>query len=83
MEKFKVSNEYSDKLCDYYVEGFELFRKYLAKHNPSLDFLKLDMEAVEKEILADRQFVEGVREGGDAVAPNEAASVDPLLSSLP
>ena len=27
MEKFKVSDEYSDKLCNYYVEGFELFRK--------------------------------------------------------
>ena len=25
VEKFKVSDEYSDKLCDYYVEGFELF----------------------------------------------------------
>ena len=46
MEKFKVSDEYSDKLCNYYVEGFELFRKYLAKHHPSLDFSKLDMEAV-------------------------------------
>lgn len=67
MEKFKVSEEYSDKLCNYYVEGFELFRKYLAKHHPSLDFSKLDMEAVEKEILADRQSTEGVREGGDAI----------------
>ena len=46
MEKFKVFDEYSDKLCNYYVEGFELFRKYLAKHHPSLDFSKLDMEAV-------------------------------------
>ena len=35
MEKFKVSNKYSNKLCDYYVEGFELFRKYLAKHYPA------------------------------------------------
>ena len=46
MEKFKAFDEYSDKLCNYYVEGFELFRKYLAKHHPSLDFSKLDMEAV-------------------------------------
>ena len=62
MEKFKVSDEYLDKLCNYYVEGFELFQKYLAKH-PSLDFSKLDMEAVEKEILVDRQSTEGVGEG--------------------
>ena len=25
VDKFKISNEYSDKLCDNYVEGFELF----------------------------------------------------------
>ena len=29
VEKFKASDEYLDKLCDYYVKGFELFRKYL------------------------------------------------------
>ena len=77
VEKFKVSDEYSDKLCDYYVEGFELFRKYLAKHHPDLDFSKLDMEAIEKEILANRQSTEGVGEGGEVVA------VDPSSSSLP
>ena len=54
MEKFKASDKYLDKLCDYYMEGFKLFRKYLAMHHPSLDFSKLDMEAIEKEILADR-----------------------------
>ena len=48
VEKFKVSNEYLDKLCNYYVEGFELFQKYLAKHHPNLDFSKLDMEAIER-----------------------------------
>ena len=53
VEKFKVSDEYSSKLCDYYVEGFELFRKFLAKHHPSLDLSKLDIKAVEKEVLED------------------------------
>lgn len=37
VEKFKALDEYLDKLCNYYVEGFDLFRKYLAK---------LDMEEV-------------------------------------
>ena len=83
VEKFKVSDEYSDKLCDYYVEGFELFRKYLAKHHPDLDFSKLDMEAVEKEILADRQSTKGVGEGGEVVAVDEAVTVDPSSSNLP
>ena len=41
VEKFKDFNEYLNKLCDYYVEGFELFRKYLAKRHPKLDFTNL------------------------------------------
>ena len=68
---------FRSKLCDYYVEGFELFQKYLAKHHPGLDFSKLDMEAVEKEILADCQSVEGVGEGGEVAAVEETVRVDP------
>ena len=48
VEKFKISNEYLYKLCDYYVESFKLFRKYLAKHHPDLDFSKLDRDTVER-----------------------------------
>lgn len=83
MEKFKVSDEYLGKLCGYYVEGFELFKKYLAKHHPSLDLSKLDMEAVEKEVLEDRQSIEGVGEGGEAIATDEVANIDPSSSALP
>ena len=36
------------------MDGFDLFRKYLAKHHPKLDFSQLDMEELEKEILVDR-----------------------------
>ena len=53
MEKFKALDKYSDKFCDYYVEDFDLFHKYLAKHHLELDFSKLDMEEVEREILED------------------------------
>ena len=83
VEKFKVSDEYSGKLCDYYVEGFELFRKFLAKHHPSLDLSKLDIKAVEKEVLEDCQSIEGVGEGGKAIAIDEATNVDPSSSALP
>ena len=62
VEKFKASDEYSNKLCDYYIEGFELFRKYLVKHHLELDFADLGMEVIEKEVLADHQFVERVGE---------------------
>lgn len=43
VEKFKASYEFSDKLCDYYVDGFDLFHEYLAKHHAELDFSQLDM----------------------------------------
>ena len=83
VEKFKASDEYSDKLCDYYLEGFNLFCKYLAKHHPELDFSKLDMEAIEKEVLVDHQSTEGVGEGGEIFAISEAVSVDPSSTVLP
>ena len=38
MEKFKASDEFLNKFCEYYVHGFELFHKYLAKHHLELDF---------------------------------------------
>ncbi|KAL0008668.1 hypothetical protein SO802_010170 [Lithocarpus litseifolius] len=83
VEKFKVSDEFSDKLCDYYMKAFELFKKYLAKHHPELDFSNLDVEVVDKEVLADRQFAEGFGEGGEVVAISEAVNVDPSSSILP
>ena len=60
VEKFKDFNEYLNKLCDYYVEGFELFRKYLAKRHPELKFANPNMEAIEKEVLSDRRSVKGL-----------------------
>ena len=70
-------------MYDYYVEGFELFLKYLAKHHPGLDFSNLDMEIVENEVLANHQSEEGVGEGGDVAAVDEAISVDLSSSALP
>lgn len=70
-------------MCDYYLEGFKLFQKYLAKHHPGLDFLDLDMETVEKEVLADRQSAKGVGEGGEVPAIDEVVGVDPSSSALP
>ena len=82
VEKFKASEEYSDKLCDYYVEGFDLFRKYLAKHHLELDFSKLDMEEVEKDILADHP-TKAVVENDVVIDVFENVPTDPSPSSLP
>ena len=49
----KDFDEYSDELCGYYVEGFDLLRKWMAKHHPDLDLSGLVMEDVEKELLVD------------------------------
>nr|POF21992.1 hypothetical protein CFP56_35533 [Quercus suber] len=83
VEKFKASDEYLDKLCDYYVEGFDLLHKCLAKHHLELDFSKLHMEVVEKEVLVDRQSIKMVREGGEVATIDEAIDVDPSSSVLP
>ena len=53
VQEFKDFNSYSDELCEYYVEGFELFRKWMAKHHPDLDLSGLVMGEVEKELLVD------------------------------
>ena len=54
VQGFKDSNSYLDELCEYYVEGFELFRKWMAKHHRDLNLSGLVMGDVEKELLSDR-----------------------------
>ena len=56
MQEFKESNSYLDELYEYYVEGFELFRKWMVKHHPNLDISGLVKGEVEKELLADPPF---------------------------
>ena len=47
VQEFKDSDEYSDKLCGYYVEGFDLLKKWMAKHHPDLDLSGLVIGDVE------------------------------------
>ena len=51
VKDFKDFDEYSDELCGYYVEGFDLLMKWMAKHHPDLDLSGLVMDDVEKELL--------------------------------
>ena len=79
---FKDSDEYSDELCGYYVENFDLLRKWMAKHHPKLDLSSLVMDDVEKELLADHPFeatTENVMEETTTVANvmKEAATTTP------
>ena len=52
--KDKDPNEYSDELCKYYMEGFDLLMKWMAKHHHGLDLSGLVMGDIEKELMSDR-----------------------------
>nr|POF27439.1 hypothetical protein CFP56_08777 [Quercus suber] len=43
VKEIKDSDEYSNELCKYYVEGFDLLMKWMAKHHPGLDLSGLVM----------------------------------------
>ena len=53
VQDFKDSDEYSDDLCKYYVEGFDLLVTWMAKHHPGLDLFGLAIEDIEKELMSD------------------------------
>ena len=54
VQEFKDFDEYLDELCRYYVEGFDLLRKWMAKQHPDLDISSIVIGDVEKELLSDR-----------------------------
>ena len=56
VQDFKDSNDYSDKLCKYYVEGIDLLMKWMAEHHPGLDLFGLAVDKVEKELMSDHPF---------------------------
>ena len=52
VQDFKDSDKYSNELCKYYMEGFDLLVKWMAKHHPDLDLSGLAVDDVEKELLS-------------------------------
>ena len=87
VQEFRDSDEYSDELCGYYMEGFDLLRKWMAKHHPNLDLFGHIIGDIEKELMSDRPFeatVENVMEEVTTVVEviEEAAPItlaDPVL----
>ena len=57
VQEFKDSDKYLDELCRYYVEGFDLFKKWMVKHHPDLDLSGLVIGDVEKELMSNRPSV--------------------------
>ena len=82
VQDFRDSDEYSDNLCKYYVEGFDLLVKWMAKHHPGLDLSGLAVDGVKKELMSDRPFeaiVENVmEEATDAAEVMKEAPTDPI-----
>ena len=68
---FQTTEEYNTILFQWYFKGFELFRRYLIKHGPSVNLEDLDFEAIDKEIDED--------EAAQAVA---STGVEPSQATL-
>ena len=82
VQDFKDSNKNFDELCKYYVEGFDLLVKWMAKHHPSLDLFGLAVDDIVKELMSDHPSeatVEDVMEEATNVAEGmkEATIVTP------
>ena len=87
VKEFKESDEYSDELWWYYVEGFNLLRKWMAKHHPNLDLFGLVMDDVMKELMSNCPFeamVENVTEEAINVAKvMEKAAITTSVDHVP
>ena len=53
VEAFQTTEEYNTVLFSWYFKGFELLRRYMAKHPTGVDIGNLDLEDVDKEMAAD------------------------------
>ena len=51
---FQLTDEYNMVLFSWYYKGFELLKRYLVKHDLGMDLEDLDVEAIDKEIEADK-----------------------------
>nr|POF14813.1 hypothetical protein CFP56_62320 [Quercus suber] len=79
VQDFKDFDEYSDELCKYYVEGFDLLVKWMAKHHLGLDLFVLAVDDVEKELISSEATTKNVTEEATNVAEGmkEATVITP------
>ena len=53
VEAFQQTNKHNTMLFSWYFKGFELLRRYLVKHSVGMDMENLDLEEVDREMIAD------------------------------
>ena len=82
VQDFKDSDDYSNNLCKYHVEGFDLLVKWMAKHHPDLDLSGLAADDIEKVFMFDRPFEaiakNVIEEATNAAEVTKEAPVDPV-----
>ena len=81
VQDFKDSDEYFDELCKYYVKGFDLLMKWMAKHHPSLDLSGLPVDNVEKELMSSKATMENVVEEAIEVVIGDKMGFCPLQAN--
>ena len=69
VEAFQQTDEYNTVLFSWYFKGFELLRRYLVKHPAGMDLVSLDLEEVDKEMVANEASHSSTLEGD---APDSA-----------
>ena len=80
VQDFKDSDEYSDELCKYFVEGFDLLVKWVAKHHHGLVLSSLAVDNVQKKLMSSKATAENVTEEATNVAEGmkEATVITPV-----
>ena len=74
IKAFQWTEEYNTMLFSWYFKGFELLRWYFIKHPTGVDLENLDLEEVDKEMVADEAF-QSTTPKGDA---SESAPLPPV-----
>ena len=63
VEAFQQTEEYHTVLFSWYYKGFELSRRHFFKHHIEVDLENLDLEEVDKEMVADKASQSTAPEG--------------------
>nr|POE86858.1 hypothetical protein CFP56_24853 [Quercus suber] len=89
IQKFKLSEEFSDLQFLQYFKGFELLRRWTIKHHSSaVDFSSLDFEKIDTEVLEDEakeleEAESGLSEKDKAAEDREDDGADKVADEPP
>lgn len=80
MVDFQLSQAFDIITFGEFFKGFELLQRWMIKHHfEDVDYSDMDLEAIDKEMMVDREIEQSRVEGGDEGEGLEEALVDPLV----